>query len=83
MSAFEKLPQEIRDLIYDHCLIYHKCIVPFPNLEERNLVKLNGHEPGRLWVGRVDQNIRSSRGNKRYTADWPKFALLGVNKTVQ
>ena len=35
MSAFEKLPREIRDLIYEYCLLYEGEIVPFPRDYER------------------------------------------------
>ena len=31
MSAFEKLPREIRDHIYEHCLVYDGEIDPFPD----------------------------------------------------
>lgn len=83
MSAFEKLPQEIRDMIYEYCLIHHESIIPFPTLEERNLIKLNGREPAKIWLGTTNPNFHSTCSNKVYAADWPSVALLGVNKTVQ
>lgn len=83
MSAFEKLPQEIRDLIYDHCLIHHESIIPFPSLDERNLIKFDGREPAKLWLGTIDPKFPSTCTSKAYAADWPTVALLGVNKTVQ
>lgn len=82
MSAFEKLPQEVRDMIYGYCLIHHDAIIPFPTMKERNSIKRNGQEPARLWLGAVDQNLHSNCHSKVYAADWPSVALLGVNKTV-
>ena len=82
MSALEKLPQEVRDMIYGYCLIHHDVIVPFPTLEERNSIKRNGHKPARLWLGAVDQNNHSTCSSKVYAADWPIVALLAVNKTL-
>lgn len=39
MSAFEKLPREIRDLIYEHCLLYEGEIIPFPRDYERAAIE--------------------------------------------
>lgn len=38
MSAFEKLPREIRDLIYGCCLLYDGEIIPFPDGYEMNKI---------------------------------------------
>ncbi|KAL9076972.1 MAG: hypothetical protein Q9161_000605 [Pseudevernia consocians] len=83
MSTFEKLPQEIRDMIYEYCLIHHEGIAPFPTIEERKLIKLSGREPAKLVRDNTDPNFLSACSNKVYAAEWPSVALLGVNKTVQ
>ena len=96
MSAFEKLPREIRDMIYKHCLLYEGEIIPFPRDYER--VGLDRHpemtdaikdRPGcGLTLGRVRRGTPFV-GYPRVKRDcWqterkPCVALLGVNSTVR
>lgn len=88
MSAFEKLPREVRDLIYGYCLLYDGEIIPDPNFDEREQIKERGKEPAKACLGRVGaeckakHNLRSCAGIT-YAADWPSVALLAVNKAIQ
>lgn len=88
MSAFEKLPREVRDLIYGYCLIHDGEIIPYPNIVERGQIEDHGGTPARRCFGRqgiecnVKMDIRSCAGI-RYAEDWPSVALLGVSKGIQ
>ena len=94
MSAFEKLPREVRDLIYEHCLLYDGEIIPFPNKYERQEVE--------GWLQFSNDRILSPpRGPKKaggqdaflgypyikrealQTVNRPCVALLGVNSTIR
>ena len=96
MSAFEKLPREIRDLIYGHCLLYEGEIIPFPRDYERvgsdrypgltHAIKFR-ESHGRSWR-RLDP-WEPFVGYPRVRRDYwqtklkPCVALLGVNSTVR
>ncbi len=68
MSAFEKLPREIRNLIYERCLCYDGEIIPFPRNYERNERKPLGWPPPRV-------GMRSEIRLPRQKSD--RDALLG------
>ena len=81
MSPFEKLPQEIRDLIYEHCLLYDGEINPHPTwferieMEERDCVPAKMMNCGNIGIFR--------KPNMRYSKQWPSVALLGVKRAIQ
>ena len=96
MSAFEKLPREIRDLIYENCLLYKGEIIPFPRDYER--VGSDRHpipidafvfraSLERNWrrVGRREPFVGYPRVKRqRWQTDLkPCVALLGVNSTIR
>lgn len=58
MSAFQQLPREIRDLIYEYCLLYDEEIVPFPSHAEKAEV---------LKRSRIRNNIHLSKGEPTQT----------------
>ena len=88
MSAFEKLPQEVRDLIYGYCLIHDGDIIPYPSIDEREAIEASGGKPAKRCFERKgsdhgeEQMIRSC-GGITYALDWPSVALLGVSKRIQ
>ena len=89
MSAFEKLPREVRDMIYGYCLVHDGEIIPYPNIRERGVIEQDGGEAAKRCARRVgvdwdhtEQTLRSC-GGIRYATDWPSVALLGVNKNIQ
>ena len=83
MSAFEKLPREIRDLIYELCLVHEGEIIPFPRDYERGamerLLKMPGREDGQDPFMGYPNGKRDSRQTKK----GPCVALLGVNSTIR
>ncbi|CAF9911108.1 hypothetical protein IMSHALPRED_009927 [Imshaugia aleurites] len=88
MSAFEKLPREVRDMIYGYCLIHDGEIIPYPNIDERRVIEKDGGEAAKRCTGRRgvecnDKQILRSCGGITYATDWPSVALLGVNKNIQ
>lgn len=86
MSAFEKLPREVRDMIYGYCLIYDGDIIPYPSIDEREEIEESGEKAAKRCLVRYDYDsimeVRSC-GGIRYAADWPSIALLGVSKGIQ
>lgn len=44
MSGFEKLPREIRDIIYELCLCLDGILIPYPDLIESEGEKIKSHE---------------------------------------
>lgn len=94
MSAFEKIPREIRDLIYEHCLLYGGEIVPFP--DDYDMKEIEGwphvgngtsSSPQREATRTSARDaffgyICSKRGDLQ-TENRPCAALLGVNSTIR
>ena len=90
MSAFEKLPREIRDLIYERCLMYDGQITPFL----RNYERMVEDRPPQLipWAG-CERRRKDDLGpfvgyprhkrNARQTEKIPCVALLRVNSTIR
>ena len=96
MSAFEKLPREIRDLIYEHCLLYEGEIIPFPrNYERVGSDRLPVLTDGYIFSARLGRNLRRVDRREPFvgyprierdpwqTEQKPCVALLGVNSTVR
>ncbi|KAL9136234.1 MAG: hypothetical protein Q9175_002562 [Cornicularia normoerica] len=94
MSAFEKLPREVRDLIYEHCLLYDGEIVPFPSKYERKDIKkctqssastaFASQQPPVGKDGRkVFLGCPCAEREASETQNKPCFALLGVNSTIR
>ena len=96
MSAFEKLPREIRDLIYEHCLLYKGEIIPFPRDYERvgldrhpvltDAIMLRESHARKLRRGYRREPFVGYPRIERYswqTEHKPCVALLGVNSTVR
>ena len=86
MSAFEKLPREIRDLIYEHCLLYKGEIIPFPRIYER----VGSDRDPDAFKFRSSMDRRGPFvGYPRVKRDYwqtelkPCVALLGVNSTIR
>lgn len=88
MSAFEKLPREIRDLIYERCLIYDGEIVPFPRGYER----IGPDRPPRLENGHGSRQkdglgpllgYPNVKRNAKQIENKPCVALLGINSTIR
>ena len=98
MSAFEKLPREIRNLIYERCLCYDGEIIPFPREHEKRFVD----EPPRAGMrSEPDPLPRRKNGRDAFlsrnaflgypcvkrkasqTERAPCVALLGVNSTIR
>ena len=77
MSAFEKLPREIRDHIYEHCLLYDGEIVPFPNKRMWKRKPFEGPWNGICHTFRGSSNMALVIDNK------PCVALLGVNSKIR
>lgn len=92
MSAFERLPREVRDMIYENCLLYDGLIIPFPSKYERkgfakpcrlrqdsNFCRLIGKMPGtHALLGHP--HIKRSDAE---TENKPCVALLGVNSVIR
>ena len=75
MSAFEKLPREIRDHIYGHCLLCDGEIAPFPN----NSI---GDTPKGAWsYGSLV--VQDSSYEDPAIQNKPYIALLGVNSKIR
>ncbi len=98
MSAFEKLPREIRNLIYEGCLCYDGVIIPFPRDYEREIVETppwagKTSEPYLLPRRRSDRDAFLNRNaflgypyvkrKASQTEKAPCVALLGVNSTIR
>lgn len=88
MSAFEKLPQEVRDMIYGYCLIHDGDIIPYPSIDERDEIEASGGKPAKRCLERKgvkygEKQIVRSCGGITYAPDWPSVALLGVSKRIQ
>ena len=96
MSAFEKLPREIRDLIYENCLLYKGEIIPFPRDYER--IGSDRHPllaDAFMFHDSRDRNARRVDRPQPFVGYprvkrqcWqtdlkPCVALLGVNSTVR
>ena len=95
MSAFEQLPREIRDLIYEYCVLYDGEIVPFPNrTEEETWSQVSNtteppsnHEPTHtgsldVFLGKSSIFPNLKRGALQ-AWNKPCVALLGVNSTIR
>ena len=88
MSAFEKLPREVRDMIYKYCLLYDGEIIPYPYIDEVDEIRFKGWKPAKRCIGSYGIE-RNSEGDLRpcggitYATDWPSVALLGVSKGIQ
>ena len=94
MSAFEKLPREIRDLIYEHCLLYDGEIIPFPTNYERYEIKgwlqfskdaIFSPLRGPMKTGGQDAFLGYPyvKREASQTANRPCVTLLGVNSTIR
>lgn len=88
MSAFEKVPREIRDMIYERCLIYDGEIIPFPRDYER--IELDRQPRPRKGHGSRQKNglgplvgYPNVKRNARQIENKPCVALLGVNSTIR
>ena len=94
MPGFEKVPREVRDLIFEYCLLYNGEIVPFPSGYERTEIE------GRLQVsiskGSLLQRTTVNEGGRHaflgypyvkrgafQTKHQPCVALLGVNSMIR
>ena len=74
MSAFEKLPREIRDMIYERHLLHKGEIVPFPcNYDKKDAKRRQGS---------VNYIPRQTNGQHPLLG-FPNSALLGVNSTIR
>ena len=80
MSAFEKLPRETRDQIYEHCLLYDGVIDPFPNKEEH---PYNYGAPTLRDIERSIREIKNEPCVAREIQNKPCVALLGVNSKIR
>ena len=94
MSAFENLPREIRDQIYEFCLLYDGEIIPFPSAHERELserrlqivedTKLRaGHTPRKKVVRKAFLGYPKVKREALQTENKPCVALLGVNSMIR
>ncbi|KAF6219643.1 hypothetical protein HO133_004112 [Letharia lupina] len=96
MSAFEKLPREVRDLIYEHCLLYHGEIIPFPTSHDYEKEEIKGGSKVSDCTASSSQQppVRKDGRDaflgyphvKReafQTEDKPCVALLGVNSAIR
>lgn len=88
MSAFEKLPREIRDLIYQRCLVYSGEIIPFPRDYERIELDMLSRPKTGLESAQKDGlgpfvGYPNVKRNARQTENKPCVALLGVNSTIR
>lgn len=94
MSAFEKLPREIRDLIYEHCLLYDGEIVPLPRDYEREEIERPSQvsNPTSSSSQRKPKQTSGQNALLGYsyvrreafqTKEKPCVALLGVNATIR
>ena len=94
MSAFEKLPREIRDLIYERCLLFDGEIIPFPREHEIEALerRSQGGYSTRSFAGQrrmqkdhkhVFLGYPNGKGERLQTEHKPFVALLGVNSTIR
>lgn len=88
MSTFEKLPREVRNIVYRHCLIYDGEIIPYPTIDEVEQIQNSGGKPAKRCIGRKDFACNEKRGlqscgRTKYATHWPSIALLGVCKGIQ
>ena len=90
MLFFEILPLELKNQIYDYCLIHPEVLIPFPTNQERRVTMQEGQKPAKDLFGRSLTYYKNSRkavvygrGSQNYAHDWPCMALLGVNQTIQ
>ncbi len=81
MSSFERLPQELRNLIYDHCLLHDGEINPYPRYFERTEMESTYCYPAKMMSFGDIGTFR--KANLRYSKQWPSVALLGVNRAIQ
>lgn len=94
MSPFEKLPREVRDLIYEHCLLYDGEITPFPGGYEREETERR-HQVGSTTSSSSQREPMQTGGQAAFlgclnvkrealhTGNKPCVALLGVNSTIR
>lgn len=83
MSLLDKLPYEIRRMIYEPCLMYdHGDIIPFPTPKERKAQELRGARPANHYVTWPDTK-HARLGGVKYREEFSCIALLGVNRKVQ
>ena len=86
-STFEKLPREVRDLIYGYCLIHDGEIIPYPTVDEVKQIEASGGTPAKRSMIRksIEYNERELRScaETKYATDWPSIALLGVSKGIR
>ena len=94
MSAFEKLPREVRDLIYEICLVHEGEIIPFPRDYERIGMDRWLESPNSYvaYAGRGRKRkdgpdpfvgYPNAKRDARQTEKKPCIALLGVNSTIR
>ena len=94
MSAFENLPREIRDQIYEYCLLYDGEIIPFPRAHEREFSKrrLQLEEDTKLRTKHIRRQkvVRNAflgypnvKREALQTENKPCVALLGVNSMIR
>ena len=94
MSAFENLPREIRDQIYEFCLLYDGEIIPFPRAHEREFSKRRlqieentklraGHLPRKKVVRNAFLGYPKVKREALQTENKPCVALLGVNSMIR
>lgn len=94
MPAFENLPREIRDQIYEYCLLYSGEIIPFPRAHERELSKRSrqleedtklraGHIPRQKVVRNAFLGYPKVKREALQTESKPCISLLGVNSMIR
>lgn len=94
MSEFEKVPREVRDLIYEHCLLYDGEIVPFPSGYETS--EIERWPQVSISTGSASQRPPVGEGGRPaflghpfvskeafQTEHNPCLALLGVNSKIR
>lgn len=80
LSPFETAPREIRDMIYEYCLLHHEEILPFPADYNRK-ANMEAGVQSALTVG-GHKELDGKLADFRYSTHWPCIALLGVNKKI-
>lgn len=89
MLPFLQFPREVRDIIYDYCLIHDGEIIPYPTHDEREEIEQSGGKPAKRCIRRnnaledTSTTTLQSCGGITYANDWPCIALLAVNKKIQ
>ncbi|MCJ1459674.1 hypothetical protein MMC28_010053 [Mycoblastus sanguinarius] len=84
MSPFEKLPREVRDNIYEFCLLYDGEIIPFPTEYDREELGFwQGGQESHKSVGKAFLGYSSAKESARSSVERPCFALLAVNSMIQ